>query len=791
MIYQQPPQLRLSSSRRRPALSGGPERRRCRLVLEALERRELLTAQPIDLVDPSLTGLTGMLASSAPSISADGQLVAFASSADNLVPNDLDGSPDAFVYNRSTGLVTVVSVGPDGQAAGIGGYTSPMAPVISPDGHYVAFENNFGNVLPGVSGDQIYLRDLATGTTTAVSVPAAGTGSGNGFSSQPIFSADSHHIAFLSTASNLVAGINTGGQYNIYERDLVTGITTIVSASLDGKAGGNSLSGTNFSTSGLFGVSADGRYVAFQSSASNLVSISNSGIEQVYVRDTVSGTTTMVSVDMTGQAGAGGHNDLNPNSQVISADGRYVVFHSNASDLVSTTPAGEESYLRDVLTGTTVLLSASAVDGHAVASGTSEVISPDGRYAAFATGSTNVVSLPTNALNVFVKNLQTGILSLASVNAAGTAGGNGGSGLIASSDSPGSLVFSLDGRYIAFPSLATDLTPGVVTANRNLYVRDLDAGKTSLVSADLAKTDGGVGDADTVGSAVFSDDGRYVAFEDTAGNLVTDDHNGGNDVFVRDLTAGATTLVSARSPLLPADYTAVGGAALTSVNHSPFISNTTLNSVSADGRYVAFASNGAYPNTAVDLAPGVTISGRVTNSHVFVRDRQTGAITVVDLDPNGTAIGGYNPVMTPDGRYVAFIGYTNLLPSGIATSDPGDQEVYVRDLQTNTTSVVSLDPTGTHDAPVNGRELAISADGRYVSWTSYNPLAVTGTTVSSPGNDEMIFERDRQTGTNYLVSHDAANDGQVRGASHTMSMTRDGRYVAFVSADPGLTVSAR
>ena len=134
---------------------GGLARRR-RLAIEVLEARTLLSAQPVDLADPSLYGLSGLKASSAPSISADGQLVAFASSADNLVPNDLDGSPDAFVFNRSTGAVTVVSVGPDGQAAGISGYTSPMAPVISPDGRYVAFESGLSSakpILTGISGD--------------------------------------------------------------------------------------------------------------------------------------------------------------------------------------------------------------------------------------------------------------------------------------------------------------------------------------------------------------------------------------------------------------------------------------------------------------------------------------------------------------------------------------------------------------------------------------------------------------------------------------------------------------
>ena len=111
--------------------------------------------------------------SSQPSISADGQLVAFESTADNLVANDHNGTPDPFVYNRSTGAVTLVSVGANGMAAGLGTDGSDPVPVISPDGRYVAFDNNEGNVLPGVTGSQLYLRNLATGTTTLVAPPSA------------------------------------------------------------------------------------------------------------------------------------------------------------------------------------------------------------------------------------------------------------------------------------------------------------------------------------------------------------------------------------------------------------------------------------------------------------------------------------------------------------------------------------------------------------------------------------------------------------------------------------------
>src|SRR5262249_36389245 len=109
-----------------------PRRRRLPVSLERLEDRILLTAPPLALADPSLYGIGGLKASFAPSISADGQLIAFASDADNLVPNDANGLTDSFVFNRATGTISLVSVGLSGNAAG-----SDSSPVVSPDGRYV------------------------------------------------------------------------------------------------------------------------------------------------------------------------------------------------------------------------------------------------------------------------------------------------------------------------------------------------------------------------------------------------------------------------------------------------------------------------------------------------------------------------------------------------------------------------------------------------------------------------------------------------------------------------------
>lgn len=753
------------SSRKSHRLS----RPRHKLSVTNLEERLAPAAQVLSLADPNLYGLSGMKASVSPSISADGQLVAFASDADNLVPNDTNGLTDAFVFDRSSGQVTLISVGTNGYAAGI-----DEPPVISPDGRYVAFASGGyyldQEIISGVTGRQLFLRDLETSGTILVSVDGTGTGGGNGESSNPVFSPNSRHVGFLSNSTNLISGISyhSFSGSDLYLRDLASGTTRLVSVSLDGSENGDA---DTAQFSRQFALSADGRFVAFSSSASNLVSIPNEGIEQVYLRDMATGVTQMISVDRSGLVGAGGHNLLNTDGFSLSADGRYVVFYSNAEGIVDLPVGGiVASYLRDTLTGSTVLVSASTVNGSPVASGASTVLSRDGRWTAFVTSSP-VTNLPTNGKkNVYLRDNESGEVSLVSVNQAGTGGANGDSGISTFFDFPGSLSFSADGRYLAFRSRATDLIPGVTSSGvANLYARDLLTNRTILLTPASGGPGAGNEDSSTV---AFSADGRVAVYQSKATNLTAGDRNGLDDVFIRDLAGGTTTIASARSPLLPEALPSSYGA--------------SLRSVSADGRFVAFTSDVFYGTSFSDLAPGVTFSSVESTSHVFVRDRQDGSIKVVDLNASGVSVGGFNPVISGNGRYVAFVGYTSLLPAGVTASNAQDLNVFVRDLQTNTTSVVNLSPSGTQNAPVDGQQLAISDDGRYVAWSSIDTSAVAGVTSSSPGNLRMIFYRDRQTGTNYLVS---GNSGQVGGDAENLRMSADGRYVLFRSDDSNLAAN--
>ena len=305
-------------------------------------------------------------------------------------------------------------------------------------------------------------------------------------------------------------------------------------------------------------ISADGRYVGFHSYASNLVPGDTNAAEDVFIRDRASGTTTRVSVDSSGIQGNG-----ISSSPSLSADGRYVAFWSYASNLVvGDTNAVQDVFVRDRQSATTVRASVNSSAAQASGSSFDPSISGDGRYVAFVSAATNLVSGDTNGnTDIFVRDLSSGITVRASVDSTG-AQALGGPCLYPS--------FSANGRYVVFKSDATNLVPGDTNGNSDIFVRDLLSGTTLRASVDSsgAQALGGVSD-----TASISADGRYVAFGSNATNLVSSDTNTAEDVFLRDLSIGTTARVSVSS----------SGAQGNQGSSAP--------SVSADGRFVAFASD--------------------------------------------------------------------------------------------------------------------------------------------------------------------------------------------------------
>jgi Tol biopolymer transport system component len=415
-----------------------------------------------------------------------------------------------------------------------------------------------GHILPDIDG-----------VTTRVSVSSTGTQTDE-FSWRHSISADGRYVAFASGATNLVSG-DTNGTWDVFVHDRVTGETARVSVS----SIGTQADGWSSHTS----ISADGRYVAFASAATNLVAGDTNGVEDIFVHNRVTGETARVSVSSTGAQANG---SSGPPS--ISADGRYVAFVSAATNLVSGDTNGvEDIFVHDRVTGETARVSVSSTGAQANDISNGSSISADGRYVAFASAATNLVAGDTNGVeDIFVYDRETGETARVSVSSTGAQ---------ANDSSDGSSI-SADGRYVAFSSLATNLVTGDTNGIRNVFLHDRETGETTRVSVSSA----GVQANGHSYSFSTSADGRYVAFESVATNLVPGDNNGMSDVFVRDRVTGQTARVSiTRGSRRQGDDWSWSG--------DP--------SISTDGRYVAFAS------FASDLVPGDT-NGILD---VFVRDR--------------------------------------------------------------------------------------------------------------------------------------------------------------------------
>ena len=273
-----------------------------------------MTITPISVDSAGNLGNSG---SYNPSISADGQFVAFLSNASNIVPGDTNSSYDVFVRDTLTNTTTRVSVDSAGNQANMGS----NFPSISADGRFVAFTSNASNIVPGDtnSSDDIFVRHRLTNTTTLVSVDSAGNQADlNSFA--PSISADGRFVAFTSNASNIVPG-DTNNSFDIFVRDTLTNTTTCVSVDSAGNPGNRQ--------SGSPSISADGRFVAFTSESSNIVPGDTNISRDIFVRDTLTNTTTLVSLDSAGNQGNG--YSIFPS---ISADGRFVALYSFASNIV-------------------------------------------------------------------------------------------------------------------------------------------------------------------------------------------------------------------------------------------------------------------------------------------------------------------------------------------------------------------------------------------------------------------------------------------------------------------------
>ncbi|MBN1891115.1 MAG: carboxypeptidase regulatory-like domain-containing protein [Thermoflexales bacterium] len=537
-------------------------------------------------VSVASNGAQGNRGSVGGSISADGRYVAFYSIASDLVSGDTNNASDVFVHDRQTGQTTRVSTASDGTQ----GDDFSGGAFISADGRLVAFESEAGNLVSGDTNNvcdtdmdkvyddncrDVFVHDRQTGQASRVSVASDGT-QGDGESYDAVVSADGRYVAFSSTASNLVSGgtnnicdTDFDGRYDdicpdVFVHDRQTGQTSRVSVASDGTRGDNK--------SYDAAISADGRYVAFSSAASNLVSDDTNGALDVFVHDLQTGQTTCVSVTSDGVQRGG-------ESASISADGRFIAFQS---------------------------------DG------------------------------------IWVHDRQSGQTALASVASDGTP----------ANDESKYPFISADGRYVAFASLASNLVSDDTSYWSDVFVHDRYTGQTTRVSV---ASDGTQGDDDAWGRQM-SADGRYVVFY-TGSSLVSDDTNHAADVFVHDrgvvedlYSISGWIRDSGGSPIADVVVSAGGGRNITTGAQGYYVMMGL-----AVGSYTLTPSKSGYTfspaSRTIDVPPSATDQD-FAGQQLFIAGRvlDSVGVPVVGIQISGGT--GYSATTDANGYYT----FTNVLP---------------------------------------------------------------------------------------------------------------------------------
>ncbi len=421
---------------------------------------------------------------------------------------------------RTTRLVHSSSGGPSNGANSV--------PAISADGRYIAFQSSATDLGPSqppcpAACLNVFVFDRRMRTVEMVSLTPTGD-PGNGRSYSPSISGDGRFVAFISTSTDLldrpVAGCPTGSTCSeAFVRDRLQSTTEIVSVSATRKA-------ANEGIYKVVSISANGRFVAFDSTSTNLArgtALSCSEVylysrpnyhgncSQVYTHDRETGTTALMSISLSGRAAKG-------MSEVpsLSADGRFVAFDSKASSLVGgDANDAYDVFVRDRRTHHTELVSVTSSGKHgeytsyAPQSGSNQFISADGRFIVFPSAATLVDEDTNNLFDIYVRDRLKRTTTRASVSTSGEQGDN---------TSEFSATISRDGRFVAFDSAAGNLVRGDTNGIYDIFVHDMRTRSTVLVS----KSSTGEVSNDLSNQPTISPDGRVVVFFSFASNLTGD-----------------------------------------------------------------------------------------------------------------------------------------------------------------------------------------------------------------------------------------------------------------------------
>jgi len=446
----------------------------------------------------------------------------------------------------------------------------------------MAFSSSFPSGLPSIprlvllTGLLLSGTQASAGQTVRCDLGAHGSQQGGGLAA--VLSGNGEFLTFTSDASGLVPH-DTNNAADVFVHSLHSGATRRVSVGLDGaEANGDS---------NLSSLSGNGRYVVFESGASNLVSVDNNGFTDTFVHDRETGRTERVSV-----ASNGAEANASSSLAAISPEGRFVAFSSTATNLVGNdgNGAAADIFVHDRETHeTTRIISSSGVESD----GQDEypAISRGGRIVTFTSNATNLVSGDSNGVpDIFVHDRKTGFTTRVSVASDGTEANA--SSLIS--------TISHDGRYVAFTSAASNLVPNDTNKTWDAFVHDRTTGQTFRVSV-ASNGEQGNGDSKL---PVLSADGQIVAFVSQAGNLVAGDRNGKSDIFAHNQATGRTTRLS------------------NGVDDQEANGNSTYPSISDNGWRVAFESE----------ATNLVAKDTNNNIDVFLTDRRKHKLTGVCKD---------------------------------------------------------------------------------------------------------------------------------------------------------------
>ncbi len=722
-----------------------------------------------------------------PTVSDNGRFIAFASRADNAVSDDLfPDNQDIFIRDRVLGTTTLVSrsttvAGVSQQANG-----ASFNPSISWTGERVAFTSLASNLDPldTSSTSDIYVYDQFTQTLTLASVNAAGVKGDRG-SFRPIISGDSQHIAFESNATNLVANDQNGNGKDVFVKNLLDDSVTLVNVLDDG------MSIIQSAGSNLLDFSDDGQRVVFSHDDDRWFN-NLEEVDAIFVRDIALSQTHLISQNNLNEIA-----DDDSDTANISGNGELVYFFSEASNLDSAYPLpvmAEDVYVHDIDAGTTQLLNGTPLfysdDNNSLGNLT---VDNRGKFMAFDSRSTRLVPFDYNDQNdaFYWRQDDQNIQMMSQGPSTSTAG--------QVSDSSGSPSVNFTGEVLSFESTSNNLLVNDLNDARDAFVRDLNTQELLLINQ---ANNGQLGN-DRVDDVYMSDDGRFTIFESQARNLgwlvlaegsddnlymfdrddqqispisiningdmgdgssehasitvdgrwvvfdsdsldmVGDDNNGVNDIFIRDTVNNSTARLS----------NGMNGETNGRSDHPD---------ITPDGRYVVFDSD----------ASNIVANDTNDSKDVFLYDRELDVFSLISVDNNGVQANADSsqPRMSADGNTVVFLSKaTNL---DVADTN-NRQDVYVRDLSTGQTTWASPAATVVNEDMSNAR---ISHDGRYVSFETGSNNIV----MDDQDGEQDVFVTDTNTFEVRLATVNAQGENS-NDYTGDYDLSGNGRFIFFAS----------